>query len=99
MSISLTEKQNLILSQLAYLDFTNDDDFTTSYKGKTLGEIADDLLSIDPNTNQPTVYNGVGDRIIGGMNKDDFKSLLETIAYGDIVVNSEPGLWPIEHFI
>jgi hypothetical protein len=94
MSIGLTEKQYLMLSQLAYLDFADATNFGEQYQGKTLGEIAIKLLAPDSTTGQQRVFDGRG-----GLTNSDFHSLLESVAYGDPVANNpeEPGIHPIEY--
>ena len=77
MSINLTDKQYLMLSKLAYLDFTNTTEFNREYQGMTLGDVAVELLTTpDPATGQPRVFNPAG---IGGLNDAEYHALLQSI--------------------
>ncbi|MDP4144758.1 MAG: DUF2974 domain-containing protein [Bacillota bacterium] len=73
MSIKLTDKQFLMLSQFAYLDFTTEEDFEINFKGKTLAETADILIK-----DVGKVF-----RDSGGLDDSEFKQLLKDILYGD----------------
>ena len=75
MSINLTDKQYLMLSQLAYLDFTDKSYFEQYYQGRSIGEVALELLTTpDPSTGQPKVFN-----TSGGLNNDEYRALLQSI--------------------
>ena len=84
MSINLTDKQYLMLSQLAYLDFATKDEFydpDNGYVGQTLGQMAERLLQLDA-TGQPRVFDSSG-----GLNDVEYHALLRSITEDSALSN------------
>lgn len=77
MAGNLTQAQYLMVSKLAYLNFTDTSYFAEHYQGRPLGDVATELLTTrDPATGQPRVFNPTG---IGGMNDTEYRALLQSI--------------------
>lgn len=82
-SFSLNNAQELLLTKLSYLDFAKDDlDFKKNFKGRTLAQVANDLLS--PTSKILSDLN-LDNRKPGGLTETQFRKTLQAIANDPVV--------------
>ena len=85
MSLSISEKQYMLLSQLSYLDFTDNINFKYDFGDKQLSEVVEKLLKANSETGKPNFIKDDKLYLHGGLNDDDFITVLESIRDDEVL--------------